>query len=199
MEEMYKSNSHKSKQEAVERKKVERVVSGPVRVKKKSGVSKFFAKFIGDETTNLKTYVVKDIAIPAVKDAISKIVDMVLFGDTRRSRSMSSKVSYRSYYDERRGDRFSDNRRQEETRYSNTYEDVIVSTRKEAEDVLSQLQDIIDTYDVARVADLYEMVGITGNYTDNNYGWENVSDARVVPVRGGGYCIEMPKARVLKR
>lgn len=43
------------------------------------------------------------------------------------------------------------------------------------------------------VADLYDLVGINGNYTDNKYGWFNIRTASVVRVRDG-YMIKLPKA-----
>jgi len=44
------------------------------------------------------------------------------------------------------------------------------------------------------VADLYELVGIQGSYTDNKYGWtKNIRNASVVRVRDG-YLLKLPKA-----
>ena len=55
------------------------------------------------------------------------------------------------------------------------------------------LEDMIDQYDIASVADLYDLVGIVGSYTDNKYGWTSVRSARIERVRDG-YVIRMPKA-----
>ena len=57
--------------------------------------------------------------------------------------------------------------------------------------------EIMEEYETVRVADLYDLVGITGNYTDNNYGWTNIKNAQVVRVRDG-YKIKMPRAIPLK-
>ena len=59
----YKSNSHKSKEqnsEVAEREKIEKVVSGTVKIKKKSGFRKFFSDIIAEEGPDLKNYIVKD-------------------------------------------------------------------------------------------------------------------------------------------
>ena len=76
---------------------------------------------------------------------------------------------------------------------SYSYDDIILSTRGEAEDVLSRMDELIETYGLVRVADLYDLVGITGNYTDNKYGWMNIRNAEIMRVRDG-YMIKMPRA-----
>lgn len=104
--ENYRSNSHKAKAEAKEaaEKKVDKVVTGNVKRKKKSEVSKFKDVFISEDVSNVKSYIFLDVLVPAIKKAVSDIVkdgiDMMLYGDKRSgSRGSSSYVSYRSYSD----------------------------------------------------------------------------------------------------
>ena len=197
--ENYKPNSHKYKAEqkaASDEKRVEKIVKSNVKVKKKNGLNKLTDNFVSDDAKNIKSYVVFDVLIPAVKKAISDIVtngiDMILYGETGRSKKKSN-VSYVSY------DRFSSDRR-DEPRYNsasrNRYriDDIILETRAEADAVLSRMQDVIDTYGVVRVADLYDLVGITGEYTDNKYGWTNIANSAPVRARGGGYMLDLPRA-----
>ena len=193
----YKSNSHRSKElQAKEReKKVEKVVTGKVITKKKSGIRKFADEFISDDAKNVKSYVFGEVLIPAIKKAISDIVtdgiDMILYGEARRGgkRSTADRVSYRNYYD---GGRSSS---REDRGYSSrrSYDDIILDSRGEAEEVLARMDELMDTYGLVRVADLYDLVGITGDYTDNKYGWTNIRNAEVVRVREG-YAIKMPRA-----
>ena len=75
---------------------------------------------------------------------------------------------------------------------------LVIESRGEAEEVLCRLDEIIDVYGVARVADLHDLVGVTGNYTDNHYGWTNLRNADVVRVSGGGYRLKLPKALPIK-
>ena len=63
----------------------------------------------------------------------------------------------------------------------------------EAEDVLSRMDELIDTYGVVSVADLYDLVGISCNYTDNKYGWTNIRNVEPIRVRDG-YMLKLPKA-----
>lgn len=194
----YKSNSNRSKEEQnnkLPEKKVEKVVTGKVITKKKSGLNKFVSEFISEDAKNVKTYVVGEVLIPAIKKAVSDIVtdgiDMILYGGTRRDgkRPTADRVSYRSYYD--RSSSMSSRDTRTVSGYS--YDDIILNSRGEAEDVLSRMDELMDTYGLVRVADLYDLVGITGNYTDNKYGWTNIRNAEIVRVRDG-YMIKMPRA-----
>ena len=73
------------------------------------------------------------------------------------------------------------------------YDDIVLDKRDEAEDVLSRMDELISTYGMASVADLYELVGVTGNYTDNKYGWTDIRSASAIRVRDG-YLLKLPKA-----
>lgn len=194
----YKPNSHRYKEEQKEKvteKKVEKVVTGTVIAKKKSSARKFVDEFISEDAKNIKSFVFGEVLIPAVKKAISDIVtngiDMILYGGSKpgTKRSISDRVSYRNYYD--RDSRGPSTPRASYSTYS--YNDIILSSRGEAEDVLDRLEEILDTYKVASVADYYDLVGIAGSYTDNSYGWTSIRNAEIVRVRDG-YMIKMPRA-----
>lgn len=198
--EEYKSNSHKSKEEQrtakTSEKKVEKVVSGSVKTRKKSEIQKFADVFIQEDAQKVKSYILMDVLVPAVKKAISDIVtngiDMILYGETGHTKKngSASKVSYRSYYDKRDDRRnYSSNR----TRTGYEYDDVTLDNRGEAEEVLSRMDELIATYGLVSVADFYDLVGVTGNYTDNKYGWTDIRNASVVRIRDG-YTIKLPKA-----
>lgn len=195
----YPSNSHKSKELAAEqkttdeRKKIEPVVIAPVKVKKKTGFGKVIGNFIAEDARDIKSYLVSDVIVPTIKKTISDTVDTILFGGSRKNRSVAGRVSYRSYYDEPR----SRDIREPVTAVSYSYEDITIDSRGEAEEVLSRLNELIDTYQIASVADLYDLVGLTGNYTDNKYGWTNLSTADVVRVRDG-YKIKLPRPCPIK-
>ena len=198
----YKPNSHKYKAEQAAKrneqseKKIEKVVSGTAKTKKKSEMSKIKDIFISEDTSNVKSYLLMDILIPAIKKAVLDIVttgaDMILYGDEggNRRRAPSERVSYRRYY-EQRDDRSIDRVR---TRTGYSYDDIIVDNRGEAEEVLSRMDELIDQYGVVSVGDLYDLVGLTGTYTDQKYGWTNIRTAKPGRLRDGGYVLKLPKA-----
>lgn len=190
----YKSNSHKVR-DAAKKNKVEKVVGGKVKVKKKSGVSKMSNAIISEDMSNVKSYVVMEVIIPALKKAISDVVtngiDMLLYGGSSRSKknTNASYISYNRYSSDRREDR-----RPRRTNYS--YDDIVLDNRRDAEEVLSRMDELLETYEVVSVADLYDLVGITGEYTDNKYGWTSLRSAQVVRVRDG-YLLKLPKALLI--
>lgn len=197
----YKPNSNRFKEEKqndIEEKKIEKVVTGKVITKKRSKVDQFFGEIVSEDAKNVKSYVFGEVLIPAIKKAISDIVtdgiDIILYGESRKSgrrNSISDRVSYRSYYDDRSSNR--DNRSTARLSVGYSYDDIILDSRGEAEEVLTRMDELMDTYGLVRVADLYDLVGITGNYTDNKYGWTNIRNAEILRVREG-YMIKMPRA-----
>lgn len=196
----YKPNSNKYKEEQKQQseKKVQKVVSGTVKTKKKNEMSKFKDVFISEDAGNVKNYIVMDVLIPAMKKAISDIVrdgiDMILYGESGRSkkRSDSYYVSYDKKYRDRDRDRSYD-RDRDRVRRGYSCDDIIIESRGEAEEVLTRMDELIETYGVASVADLYDLVGLRCEYTDNKYGWNNLRNAEPIRVRDG-YMLKMPKA-----
>ena len=193
-------NSHKARNEkkdsAQEEKRVEKVVHGKVK-KQKNNKRKLADLFISEDAGNVKNYIFLDVIIPAVKKAIYDLVvgalDMSLYGGRGGGgrRSTADKVSYRDYNSVSRRDTRSYESARTTSGYS--YDDIVLETRGEAEAVLSRMDEIMEEYEIVRVADLYDLVGITGEHTDNKYGWTNIRNAKIVRVRDG-WKIEMPRA-----
>lgn len=198
----YTPNSHKYKREQQEaeanKKKIEKVVKGKVAVKKKSEFQKFMGTFISEDAKNIKSYVFMDILVPTIKKALSDIVNdgisMLLYGEVGHSKKTSSgsKISYRNYYD-RKDERYESRA----SRATYEYDDIILSSRKEAEDVLIAMNEILDKYGSVSIGDLYDLVDVSGSYTDNDYGWTSLRSADVIRTRDG-YLLKFPKATSLK-
>lgn len=197
----YKPNSHKSREvqkdkPVEERKKVDKVVTGIVKTKKKSEIKKFTDVFISEDIGNVKTYLLTDVLVPAIKklviDTVTDGINMILNGGTGRGHKSTnaSYVSYRQYSDTRDSNRHGNESR---GRSGYNYDDIILESRGEAEDVLSRMDELIDMYGTVSVADMYDLVGKTCNYTDNKYGWTNIRNAEPIRVRDG-YMLKLPKA-----
>lgn len=198
--ENYKPNSHKfnsEQKETDERKKLDKVVTGEAKRIKKNEMARFKDVFISEDAKNVKSYILSDVLIPAIKKLINDIVtdgiQMILFGGTsRKSGSSCSRVNYVSYNNYSNSRNENSVVRRPVTGYS--FDKIRIDNRGEAEEVLSQMDAIIEKYGMARVTDFYDLVGVTGNYTDNKYGWSNLSTARIVRTSDGGYVIELPRA-----
>lgn len=195
--EEYKSNSDKTRSEQPE-KKVEAVITGAAKTRKKGEMQKFADVFIAEDANNVKSYILMEVIIPAVKKALSDIVttgvDMILYGEAGRSKKngSGSKVSYRNYY-ERDSERIragsGSNRRS-----SPDYDDILFDTRGDAEAVLDAMNDIISQYGTVSVSDFYDLARVPNdNFTMNRYGWTNIGGAQAVRVRDG-YILKLPRA-----
>lgn len=186
----HKPNSNRYKKETAERNNVQKVVSGGAKVKKKTGFSKLRDVLIADDIHEVTNSIIFDILIPAGKKTLLDIVETAMYGDSGRSRSRnsSSTVSYENCYrDQRRSSRQNAN-----VRSAYSYDDIVFDTRGDAEMVLESMDEWIDRYETVSVGDLYDMAGITGKFTDYNYGWTNIRTANVARVRDG-YIIRLPK------
>jgi hypothetical protein len=199
----YKPNSFKYKEgpkEPVPEKKIEKVVSAVVKPKKKSGIQKFTDVFISEDIHSVKNFILQDVLIPAIKkavvDTVTNGIKMLINGtpasDPRSTNA--SRVAYVNYY-ERPGDRV--DYRRSQFRQESSYDNLVIPSLEEARNVLARMDELIESYKVVSVADLYDLCGVTGHYTDNNYGWADIRNADIVPVNGG-YMIRLPRAMSLK-
>lgn len=192
--ENYKPNSFLSKEKDVKsEKKVKKAITGVAKVKEKSNLQKLIGMFISEDIGNVKSFIIMDVIIPAAKKAILDVItngtDMLLYGDSgRKKQTTGSKASYQSYY------------AKPQNTYSNRktqnvydFDNLLFETRDDANSVLDSLQEIINNYNAASVADLYDLSDVTiENTAAENYGWSNISDSKVVRVPEG-YVLKLPK------
>lgn len=210
----FPGNSHRSKEPAKDEtvvikkdKKIEPIVlAGTVVQQKPSLGRRIAATFSGDDARTVGTYVLFEVLLPAAKtmisDAASQGVERLLFGDGRPSRGRSGGSGYTSYGSYHQASKLAS--RREEPRQAAApsrkvgaaFEGIILTTRGEAEEVLDRLQMLIDEYDVASVADLYQLVEITGSFTDDKWGWASIAGSGVRRVREG-YALDLPRPMAL--
>jgi len=201
----FPSNSNRKKElnTPVKEKNITPVVSGKVIKKQRSFGQKLSETFFGDDTRIVGDYILHDVLIPAMKSTLSDMVgggiEMLLFGEKKSSsRSRLFRDRDRSYVPYNRLSRRDDleDRRymSRSARSRHDFDDIILETRGEAEDVLSHMLDLIEDYGVASVGDYYDLLGIESNFTDNKYGWINVADGYIDRTRDG-YCIRLPRPR----
>lgn len=200
----YPANSRRAKEEPHEREKVEPVVTGEVVRRKRGLINKIFGDLVAEDSSTVFGYVITEVLVPAFKnavsDAVSQGVERMLFGDAR-PRPASSRTAYTNYrapFTQSRTIPGSDPRPplSRQARATHDFNDVIIASRAEAEDVIDRLRDLINQYQVATVSDLYDLVGLTGEFTDDKWGWDDLRSAAVRPVRGG-YMLHMPRTQPL--
>lgn len=200
--EEYRANSNRAreqeKNEQPAQHKVGKVIAGEAHRRKQSGLSKAGSVFMPGDVDSVKKYILMDVLVPSIKRAISDIVCNginMLLGEPTRSKSgaPATKVNYRSYY-EQQTDRQTYNRPRAQAAYS--YDDIVFPTRGDAEEVLYRMGELLERFNMVSVADLFDMAGISCQYTDNKYGWTSLEDARVERV-SDGYIIRLPRATTL--
>lgn len=195
----YKANSFTSKNEETTEKirPVAKKTVATATIRKKSELRKMVDAFLPNDLNAVKQDIVTNIVVPTVRKCLYNIlkntIDILINGeitDRERSSSSRTRVSYAGYYNSsRNNDSRSDNSVARNNGYD--YGDVIVGSIAEANDVLDEMGAMIEQYGRASVHNLYECVGQRGNYNDHDFGWTNISRAKVVSDRDG-YRIVMP-------
>ena len=207
----FKPNSFKYKEEqkkASEETKpveVQKVVQGPVTIKKPTGIKRIFRMLLAEDLPKVKEYVLQDVLIPSAKKAIDDIVtntsSILLYGNSGRNKKNTTPFGTRvSYYNDYTSySKPSNNTTVKSTteRTGFDFEQYVFDNRGDAEKVLDQLQDILGRYGLVRVSNLYESMGVkSNNYCIYNYGWTNLSAAKVSRVPNG-YILDLPRPYTL--
>lgn len=192
-------------------KKVEKIVSGAVTRRKKPLGKRFVETFVGGDTHSVGQYIMFEVLLPAIKDTIADVVsqgiERTLFGEARSS---SRRTGYRpggsssSYTNYSRYASPSTARREEPQRgmsprakAHHDFDEIILPTRAEADQVIERLFDLVSQYECATVSDLYELVGISSSFTDNKWGWTDLRGVGATRVRDG-YLLDLPRPDPLK-
>lgn len=79
----------------------------------------------------------------------------------------------------------------------NDFTNIIINDREKAEEILAALRDQISRFGVARVSDLYNLVGLSSKFTDEKRGWHDLEGAGIQRVRKGYYSLILPQAKDL--
>ena len=199
----YRGNSNASKQNDIPEREPMQVVASGKKVPQTAG-RRFLSEFIADDIHNIKDYILWDVLLPAIKNAISDTVtngiDMLLFGQTRTRGGNTVKriTPYSSLYSNnvsgnrvvKYNETVQDRRPRSLGGYS--YQEVVLATRPEAEDVLAQMRLYLDRYGVVSVGDLYGAVGEVPDMIDNKWGWSDLSGACVQRC-SDGFILRMPR------
>ena len=191
-----------TKQAPTESREIQKVEKVKV-VQKETVAKKTVTRFFGGDPKDVAMYTLRDVLLPALKETLLDIIckgsERLIMGDNapinrnfrRHNGRIDQYTSYNSMYDG--PSRLNVNRAR--SRYD--FADILIDSRPKAEDILSRMNDLLDNYGVVRVSDFYNEVGVTGVYTDQNWGWTDLRGSSVRQVRGG-WVIEMPQAKDIR-
>lgn len=189
-------------------KRVEKIeLTGKVSVKKRSFGKRLRENLFPGHAEAVGEYLMWDVLIPSAKDVMadmaSTFFERMLFGDARpgrrpmQQRGMGGNTSHVSY------NRMSSGQPQQGIRQeprqpapqhrAREFDDILFETRVEAERILAGMFDTIGRYQACTIADMYDLVGLTGDYTASDWGWTNLDNVRVERARGAGYFIDLPE------
>lgn len=203
----YQGNANKDKEKPTQRerpdKKLEKVVTGEVSQKPRGVGRKFKEVFFGGDAKNAASFVVSDVLLPALRnlivDAVTNGAEKLIYGESRgRGRSRTNygaRYQYNAGYpspfrpDPRERLPMGGARGIRQGRHE--VNDIVIATKEEAELVAERLVDIVDQYEVASLADLYELVGLPSSHIDNKWGWTFLGNIQIRQIRQG-YLLELP-------
>lgn len=208
--ENYPSNSVSRKnQRPPEAKKIEKVTTGSIARRKQPLGKRFAAVFVGGDAKNVWNYIAFDILVPAAKDmlsdAVSSGIDQMLFGgeqrwggpSRRRGGNKTGPLGSMSYGGRSGPINYQSQARQAPqmsrgARASHNFDEIVLESRADAEQVIDRMFDLLNTYEVVTVAEMYELVGATSHFTDAKWGWTELPGAGVSRTRGG-FVLNLPR------
>lgn len=198
MQQDFKPNSNKAKEqkESVPVRKFQKVVSGEAKRGKGNIFKRLVDTFIIGDIDNLGGYILLNVVIPTVKNAVEDVFLTLWRGDPGKRRSggtVGSWVSYRENYvsgskEAPKPERFA--------LATQNYDNVTFDTRDQALSVLYAMEEALERYKTINIAAFYDLSGISDdNYAMNQkYGWMDLSGADVVRTYNGRFKIKFPKA-----
>jgi hypothetical protein len=199
MVEEFPNNSQRGKSVPPEvEQEIEKIIEGEATVRKPSRRSRLRQSFIAGDASSVGEHVFWNLLIPAAKDALSDMgstfIDMMIYGEKRHRTNpgapasgpgSTSRINYGGIST---GSRLvlgpsQNNPVVEHQRFSPN--EIVVSTRAEAEGIITKMFEVLEKYHVVTVANLYAMVGVSSDYLDSKWGWNNLDSADVKRVRDG--------------
>lgn len=198
----YPANSRRSKEEPItgsteERRKVEPVTTGVIKTKKRNGIGKWIDLFLEQDAPKIKSYVVSEVFLPALKKALMGSIDMVFPGGQvsgySSDYSSKPKIRYSQYANEPNYQKATGTILAKDTV---EYPDIEYPSRGAAERVLLSMHEIHREFNNVSLAELFELSKVDHPYTYVKYGWTSLNGVEVVR-RGDGYFIKLPQATLI--
>jgi hypothetical protein len=197
--EEYPSNSRAKKEAEQARPKLTKVTTQGVRVKKKTFGDSLKYGVWGKYVKPALIFAGVSIILPAIKDMAEDAVTGMIRGAfnggqydrSSRSKGSTSFTNYSKYSGEKKEEKrvLSDR-----ARSAHDFSELILDSRAECEYILETLEDLVDRYGHAKVSDMYSLAGISGSFTDDKWGWFDLSTAGVRRHQGG-YLLQMPRTQ----
>lgn len=208
----FPSNSKTIKKKEVgkltEKKEIKPIVDSKVLKRKKTLGEKFKNSFISDESKDVKSYIIKDVIVPYLKNMFSEIIrgstEMILYGgETPNVLDMHrrSTTGRQGYYA---------NRTSYNTAYNNTVrnsnagrvttqvkpngfglDEIVFTNKRDAQKVAEYMLTYLEQYDVFSLAEFFELCGMDSEWTHTKYGWSAPLEISIVQIKDG-WMLDLP-------
>jgi hypothetical protein len=172
------------------------------KLKDKSFGQKVRDAFISEEVHDVKSYVVFDVIIPAVKETFRNLIvnslDMSLFGKVRNNRNVdqrggSTYIAYDRAYGGGNNHEPRPQRNGTAPLRVNELNRIVFDDKNDALEVLNYLLENLEEYHVASVADMVGASGFQISPIHHKWGWYDLNGARVDELPDGGFIVTLPK------
>ena len=180
------------------KKKFDKVVRGKVTLKEQNDIQKIANDFLAEDLKTVKDRIIAEYLIPMLKNGLCSIfnsaISIALWGDDR---SRSSSTNYNSASRQRNSyDRYyqdgQSSRQGPSGRPARTLQNLDFEVRYDADGTLNEMYDALRKYKQVSVGDLWDMMGVSNESTDYNYGWYNLDGAYIKGIPGG-YRLVLPR------
>jgi len=189
--------------------KIERVISGEAKRRKRGLGRQFKDTFIEGSARMALEYMATDIVVPAIRDliydALQGGLDRMIYGESRIRRGRSSATSYSSVghvnYQGMSSNKPPNTSRtlSQRARTRHDFGGIVLDSREDANDVLDRMFDVLSRYGSVPVTTLYALTGIEASHTDEKWGWTSLAGAKAAKQRDGGYLLDLPEPEYLGR
>jgi hypothetical protein len=190
------------------KKKIEPIIPVGAAVQVKRPASRRFFDFLFAESPKqLGSKIGRDIIVPRIKagfeEAANSFLAGMLWGNdggrpvsniVRQAAMRGGGVNYSGISVS--GNPMTQAMQASQPRSHGNYQDLTLPTQQYAEMVLANMYDLLNQYRIVAVADLYEIVNISPQPSDNAYGWTSLEGARISKVREG-YLLELPRPTLI--
>ena len=186
---------------------VERITSGDAVQRNRGLGRKFKETFIAGSARMAADYILLEVIVPQIQemliDALQGGTERWIRGDSRRMRrssthpavnpysSQPTRVAYESFSGPSRGPSPARTLSQQ-ARSRHDFAGIEIPNRREAEDVIDRMFDILSRYGSVPVSALYIMTGIQASHTDEKWGWTHLRGARAIRQGNGNYLLDLP-------
>ena len=193
--------------------RIERITSAEAERRKTPLGRKFKETFVGGTARGAIDFMIVDVVIPAIQDTLIEAfqggIERLIKGESRRPRRygpMSSmysdnppRVDYTQNFARNRPPTSSTSTRMlsRQARSRHNFDEIVIESRAEAQDVLDQMYDWLSRYGIVKVSELYAMTGIPTSHTDTKWGWASLPGARLQRLRDGRFVLDLPEPQPL--